>query len=142
VSLNTKLYQTPKPILLKLIMQWMPSSPPPLQKKSQTSLHWCYRSMARVDQLKTFLQATSQYYKYNVSIYMQEVFIYALYWQNSYSDNCCNVISLLVLSITFFQQHFIITCIFFLEGGWNIYILFVGYIHVFMAHISCCSYFW
>jgi len=35
--------------------------------------------MARVDWLKTFLQATSQYYKYSVWIYMQEIFIYALW---------------------------------------------------------------
>jgi len=141
VSLNNELYQTPKPLLAKLKMQWMPSSPPTLQKKSQTSLHWCYRSKARVDQLKTFLQATSQYDKYNVSIHMQEVFIYALWLLTEHLLRQLLQCYLIISSFHYIfstalhnHMHF-----FFL---WNIYTLFVGYIHVFMAHISCCSYFW
>lgn len=96
-------------------MQWMPSSSPPLQKKKITNVTSVMLQI-KVDQWKTFLQATSQYYKYNVWIYMQDsLYMCSDSWQNSYSDNCCIVISLLVLSITFYQEHFIHASFFLVE---------------------------
>jgi len=72
---------------------------------------------------------------------MQEVFIYALWLLPeqllTQLLQCYFIISSFhyILSTALHLSH--------VSFSWcNIYILFVGYIHVFMAHISCCSYFW
>lgn len=69
----------------------------PSQKNPVRSLHWCYRLMERVDQLKTFLQATLQYYIHHVWMHMQEILIHVL-WLLTEQLLSCYICYLIILS--------------------------------------------